>query len=439
MRAGRLLGDSLLGDSLDLLIQLLSDPLLLSIQAGILSILTVGAFVWGRISGRKAGRRDAEASSENLLDEDMRKSVWILQNENKNLSTFLMLLPDLARELNSEPDKRKVAPLLCRMIEQIFDPKQILIFYTSQRNDGLILVEEKGLSSAADRRQIIPFGEGRVGWVASHQISMDDGDFQQKARFVKADFDHARHRHFKIELAAPMAHKERALGVITVGGMLRHPKNEKAMLKMVADLGSIALNNQFLFHQMDQMANSDGLTQICNKRFFLTKLADQIHQGEKSHGEFSLFIFDIDHFKHYNDTNGHLAGDEALKLTGRLLRETIREDDVPARYGGEEFIVLLPNTPKKGAAIVAEKIRATIQQYEYPKEKNQPLGDLTISGGVASYPYDGRTTSELISAADEALYRAKRDGRNKVVVHEPKYLSDSDESAEPALVAEGTA
>jgi diguanylate cyclase (GGDEF)-like protein len=331
------------------------------------------------------------------------------------------------------------------MLEQIFDPEQILIFYTSQRNDGLILVEEKGLSSHADRRQIIPFGEGRVGWVASHQISMDDGDFQQKARFVKAGFDHARHRHYRVELAAPMAHKEKALGVITIGGTLLHPKNEKGMLKMVADLGSIALSNAILFHQKEQMANSDGLTGICNKRFFLTKLADQLHQCEQGHGEFSLFIFDIDHFKNYNDTNGHLAGDEALKITGRLLRETLREDDVPARYGGEEFIVLLPNTPKKGAATVAEKIRAAIQQYEYPKEKNQPLGDLTISGGVASYPYDGRSSAELISAADEALYRAKRAGRNKVIVHEPKYLSDSEveglaeaeEVMEPAMSAGG--
>src|SRR5262249_42930405 len=155
------------------------------------------------------------------------------------------------------------------------------------------------------------------------------------------------------------------------------------------DLGSIALSNSNLYHQMEQLANSDGLTQLCSKRRFLARLAEAIVRADKAHEEFSIFIFDIDHFKHYNDTNGHPAGDEALKLTGKILREVVREDDVTARYGGEEFIVLLPNTPKDGAAVVAEKIRAAIQLHEFPNEKKQPLGDLTISGGVACYPFDG--------------------------------------------------
>src|SRR5262245_60773955 len=114
-----------LGDSLDLLTEYLTNPIYLAASGGVLLCsLTVVMFFLGRRSGRKSGRRPTEAANgaENLLEDDLRKSVWILQNENKNLSTFLMLLPDLARELNSEPDKRKVAPLLRRMLEQIFDP-----------------------------------------------------------------------------------------------------------------------------------------------------------------------------------------------------------------------------------------------------------------------------------------------------------------------------
>jgi diguanylate cyclase (GGDEF)-like protein len=162
----------------------------------------------------------------------------------------------------------------------------------------------------------------------------------------------------------------------------------------------------------------------------MTRLAEMLIHADRAHEEFSIFIFDIDHFKHYNDGNGHPAGDEALRITGRILRETVREEDVVARYGGEEFIVMLPGTSKPGAAVVAEKIRASIAAYEYPKEKNQPGGDLTISGGVSSYPYDGRTSAELIGKADEALYKSKRGGRNKVTVHEPTYLSETDEAVE---------
>jgi diguanylate cyclase (GGDEF)-like protein len=415
------------------------DPTLLTaILTGLL--LSVAAFITGRWLGASKASAAAQASKKSETSEaeevrELRKTTWILQNENKNLSTFLTLLPDLARELNNTHDRRRIAPLLKRMIEQIFDPEQILIFYTTHRNDGLVLVDEKGLSQAFDRNTMIPFGEGRIGWVASHQISMDDGDFGQRAAQMKADFHPASHPHFKVELAAPMGHQERTLGVITVGGMLRHPKNEKTMLKMVADLGSIALNNAFLFHQADQLINSDGLTGICNKRFFLQRIAEEIMRSESRHEEFSLFIFDIDHFKHYNDNNGHLAGDEALKTTGRILRESIREDDVPARYGGEEFVVLLPSTPKVGALTVAEKIRAAIQDHEYPKEKNQPGGDLTISGGVAAYPYDGKTSAEIISAADDALYKAKRGGRNRVLAFQPTYLSEGEETSRQPVVS----
>jgi diguanylate cyclase (GGDEF)-like protein len=384
--------------------------------------------------GLRLGKRRARTRAESSTDEEIRefrKSAWFLQNENKNLSKFITLLPEFARELNEGMEKRPIAPLLRRMIEQIFDPHQILVFYTNNEEDGLILVESKGLDPEFDRSRKIHFGEGRIGWVASQQITMDESDFQEKSRVVKADLDAGTHPHFKVELAAPMARKDQTLGVIAVGEMLRHPNNQKKMLRMIADLGSIALNNAFLFHRMEDLANSDGLTQLCTKRHFLGRLAEELMRAESRHEEFSLFIFDIDHFKHYNDTNGHLAGDECLKMVGKLLRQSIREEDVAARYGGEEFIVLYPNTPKEGGAIAAEKIRSAIQNQVFPREQNQPLGDLTISGGVACFPYDGRSSAELISASDEALYRAKRSGRNRLVVYEPTYLSE--EPLEPVL------
>ena len=417
------------------------DPMFLVVGAiGACAGLAAGYLMFNLRSARLKSKDGPVRTPRDEADEDdlreLKKSVWILQNESKNLSTFLMLLPDFAREINSKPDKRRVAPLLRQMVEQIFDPQQILIFYTSQQNDGLILVESKGIDPAFDHHRIIPFGEGRVGWVASNQISMDENDFQQKAQFIKKeDFDPGVHPMFKVELAVPMAHKEELLGVISVGGKLRHPKNEKTMLRMVADLGSVALNNAVLFHRMEQVVSSDGLTGLCSKRFFLTRLADEILRAHSSHEEFSVFLFDIDHFKNYNDKNGHMVGDEGLKLTGKIVRHTIRVDDVPARYGGEEFIILLPNTPKQGAIITAEKIRAAIQNFVFPKEENQPGGDLTISGGVASFPYDGKTSAELISAADMALYKAKRGGRNKIEAYEPTYFSEAEDPLVPVLTA----
>jgi diguanylate cyclase (GGDEF)-like protein len=245
------------------------------------------------------------------------------------------------------------------------------------------------------------------------------------------------HPRFKTELCAPMVSKDQTLGVISLGGLLRRPKNEKNMLKMVADLGSIAIQNTLLFGQIQAMANSDGLTGLSNKRHFVARLAEEIIKAEKEQKCLSVFIFDIDHFKTYNDTNGHLAGDEALKATGRLLNESIRQDDLAARYGGEEFIVLLPNTDKQGAVAAAEKIRKVIEAYQYSHQQSQPGGTLTISGGVATFPYDATNMQDLIRCADQGLYQGKHAGRNQIGVYEPKYLSDESSESSYQVARDG--
>jgi diguanylate cyclase (GGDEF)-like protein len=222
-----------------------------------------------------------------------------------------------------------------------------------------------------------------------------------------------------------MVHQGKTLGVISIGGITQHYKYEKTMMTLLADLGSVAWHNHALFSQTQQNANSDGLTQLYNKRFFMDKLAHVVLEAEKNHHPFSVFIFDLDHFKHYNDTQGHQAGDDVLKITGKILQEQVRPDDIPARYGGEEFIVILAHSPKDGAMIAAERVRDRMASYPFANRERQPMKIISLSGGVATYPDDGRTSVDLIKAADEALYRAKKDGRNRIYRAEPKYLSDA--------------
>jgi diguanylate cyclase (GGDEF)-like protein len=122
---------------------------------------------------------------------------------------------------------------------------------------------------------------------------------------------------------------------------------------------------------------------------------------------------DVDQFKHYNDTFGHPAGDEVLKRVAAILRETAREVDCAARYGGEEFCLMLPETPTTGAVTLAERIRARVEAQNFAGQK------ITVSIGVASFPTDGDTPDAVIAAADEALYQAKREGRNRVIQTRP--------------------
>jgi diguanylate cyclase (GGDEF)-like protein len=214
-----------------------------------------------------------------------------------------------------------------------------------------------------------------------------------------------------------MRHNNVLLGIISVGGIRRRPRAEKRMLEMVADLGALALNNIYQFNKIQAAANTDGLTQLHNKSYFQKRFAEELAKAQKGRYPMSVFIFDIDHFKKYNDANGHLAGDECLKLTAKVVKESLREDDVAARYGGEEFIVILPTTHRDGALRAAEKIRLAIEAQAFtPPHPVNPGGKVTVSGGIATYPDDGLDATSLISKADAGLYEAKRQGRNRVEI-----------------------
>lgn len=165
--------------------------------------------------------------------------------------------------------------------------------------------------------------------------------------------------------------------------------------------------------KLEEMANRDGLTGAFNKAY-MHKILDQVFTGNRRQA--SLLIMDIDYFKNYNDKNGHMEGDNLLKSLAMLLSGSLREKDMLFRFGGEEFVILFPDTGKEDAAMVAERIRQKVEEFNFPYQGNQPNGNLTVSIGVAFCPDDGVNKDELLGIADTRLYKAKSGGRNKVVV-----------------------
>lgn len=162
--------------------------------------------------------------------------------------------------------------------------------------------------------------------------------------------------------------------------------------------------------RLEELSVTDPLCGLRNKRSFLETFEEEFGRARRFEIPLSLVVLDVDFFKRYNDTEGHPAGDEVLRSVGKIIRENSRPNDFLARYGGEEFVILLRSTPKEGAFLVAERLRRAFKDFNWPRRK------VTASLGVAELTPDMVDSTALFSAADQALYRAKEAGRDRVVV-----------------------
>ena len=165
---------------------------------------------------------------------------------------------------------------------------------------------------------------------------------------------------------------------------------------------------------LQDLSVRDGLTGLFNRRY-LGEALEMLHSRSRRKNEpFSLAFIDIDHFKQFNDSTGHLEGNMVLKSLASLLKNRLRKSDLIARYGGEEFVILLPDTPRENSIQFAQAICRLISDHQFTGTSGQMLGQVTVSIGVATFPEDGAEPEDILTRADEALYAAKNGGRNQV-------------------------
>jgi diguanylate cyclase (GGDEF)-like protein len=323
-----------------------------------------------------------------------------------------------------------VPSILLDVVTRSFEPRQALVLLRRTaaesepgRHERLVVAAVAGDDSPWTPGLEIQLGEGELGLVAEAQRAMSRHDLDQHPVAPEAGGLAA----FKPELAAPMVFDGSTVGLIGLAGIRRAPADSKAALHLLAQLGAVAIHNLAAFSRVQQSAHLDGLTQVFNKKHTTQLLSELLYECQKKPAPLSIFLFDIDHFKAYNDTNGHVAGDQLLRLVARLVRDNVRAGDVFGRFGGEEFLLVLPGTDLGPARRVAEKVRRAIADHPFPSAERQPLGCVSVSGGIAVCPTHALDSRGLLLAADQALYAAKHGGRNQVAVAESKYLSSDDE------------
>lgn len=381
----------------------------------VISVLGVIIFFF---LGRNSGIRSEKASQLNyekrlnnkiaLIEsgrDKLLREIENLKRTNEKYLYFVVRVPETVKHLNSSLSFDETVSSIIRFTKDIVNTDTVELYI--YRNASNTLELEAAYGSNRKSKINVPYGEGIIGKAAELKTIITR---ESHSSLKKADD--------LIFTGAPVMFRNTLIGVIGIGNIKDATGDEKRMIAMVSDLAGVSLQNCATLSSAQQEANTDALTGLYNRRFFAERSLDEAQKAISYNFPISMFMFDIDNFKVYNDKNGHAEGDYLLRELSRLLKENTRGRDVIARYGGEEFIVMLPNTDKKGAGIYGEKIRGLIESAPFKHKEKQPLGFVSISGGIATFPADGDTIDTIIKLADSALYKSKESGRNKVTKFE---------------------
>jgi diguanylate cyclase (GGDEF)-like protein len=379
------------------------------------------------------------------LDALTRQKEDLLQGlERKDfLSRFVRELPLLTEQLHTRVSSRRIPEILMQVVIRSLEPRQALVLLrrrTAHSDPGRAAFLTAAATHPRDgslrEGTAVQIGEGELGFVAETQLTMVREEFERETTLSRSRIKGKNLPGFRPDIAAPMVFDGKTLGVVAISGTPYQGADAKKAMWLIAQIGAVALHNAEAYRQMEDTANFDGLTRVFNKRHLLTQLSEQVFQAQKNLAHLSVFLFDIDNFKNYNDVNGHVAGDKLLKELATLIKENIRAESIFGRFGGEEFLLILPGSSNAEGLAVAEKLRGLIAQQDFDFAANQPLGVVSVSGGVATYPADAMDATSLLRRADEALYVAKGQGRNRVLPAAKNYICES-RSATPRRLASG--
>jgi len=382
------------------------------IELVLIALAVIFFILWLAVLFSRHNLKSNIKEREEFLEDEIRR----ISSESKNLQsrlrwlnlTYQQLLSSVIH-ISSMLSIDEIKEAVIRVITNAIDCHEVVLFLTDEKEEYLRPIAGTGLPRNELQKLSYRYGEGRVGLVAQRRLTLTEKEFS----FYLKDRD--LNERFRPQICSPISFQTSLLGVISVGGMSNINDEKKQILNFIATATGMALNNTMSFRRLQYSASIDKLTGLYNIQYFRERLNEAI-KGAKANGSpVSVCLTDLDKFKTFNDTFGHPMGDRLLYRITRIYTE-LYPDLIIARYGGDEFIIFAEGKDRKGMVEIAEGLRKKIEEEQFSAGKGERI---TLSAGVASYPDDATSSEELIKMVDQALYLAKQQGRNRVVLYSP--------------------
>jgi diguanylate cyclase (GGDEF)-like protein len=328
----------------------------------------------------------------------------------------LAILHDVAKALTSSLNLDSILQTIMEKVAAYFRPDTWSLLMTDDDHGELYFAIAVGDASESLKSVRLRIGEGIAGWVAKYGEPVVVPDVSKDERFSPR-IDEMTKWKTKSVLCVPLASKHRVLGVIQLINvdMSSFGSDQFMLLQALADYAAIAIDNARAVEKIQELTITDDCTGLYNARHLYNTIESEVYRSTRFGYEFSVLFLDLDRFKLVNDNHGHLIGSRLLFEIGSTIKSRLRLIDYAFRYGGDEFVVLLPQTSKLSALVVARRLRDILRTTTFHLDEEVDLS-VRASMGVATFPEDARNAHDLIREADEMMYTIKNTTRDAIAV-----------------------
>ena len=326
----------------------------------------------------------------------------------------LHIFHDVAKALTSSLDLDSILQTIMEKMAEYFRPDTWSLLMVDEEKAELYFAIAIGSASEALKNVRLKVGEGIAGHVAKFGEKLIVPDVRKDKRFTKRVDDLTQMETQSI-ICVPLKSKLRVLGVIQLVNVEMHnfSHEEEFFLQALCDYAAIAIENARSVEKIQELTITDDCTGLYNARHLYKTLEQEVYRSSRFGYEFSVLFIDLDHFKQVNDTHGHLIGSKLLAEIGYLVKAQLRLIDFAFRYGGDEFVVLLPQTGKDSALVVAKRLRDSLRASAFCKDEGLNL-NVRASMGLATFPHDAKSPHDIIRQADEMMYMVKNSTRDNI-------------------------